>query len=143
MTKAKSKYYDAHKLQIIYDFSLNNSYYDARKNRKKHALKTSPRENQTTMMSKIYNVLRGNRSFFFCMTVSVKLGRNFAVSRVLGVENLKPMVVSLKLGVLAMLKAEGLSHRQNPPVSMNTTIGFQVFIPPEHVNYCKLWPKFR
>ena len=53
-------------------------------------------------------VLRGNRSFFFCMTVSVKLGRNFAVSRVLGVENLKPMVVSLKLGVLAMLKAEGL-----------------------------------
>ena len=46
--------------------------------------------------------------FFFCMTVSVKLGRIFAVSRVLGVENLKPMVVSLKLGVLAMLKAEGL-----------------------------------
>ena len=42
------------------------------------------------------------------MTVSVKLGRNFAVSRVVGVENLKPMVVSLKLGVLAMLKAEGL-----------------------------------
>ena len=32
------------------------------------------------------------------------------VSRVMGVENLKPMVVSLKLGVLAMLKAEGLSH---------------------------------
>ena len=53
-------------------------------------------------------VLRGNRLFFFCMTVSVKLGRIFAVSRVLGVENLKPMVVSLKLGVLAMLKAEGL-----------------------------------
>ena len=52
-------------------------------------------------------VLRGNRSFFF-MTVSVKLGRKFAVSRVLEVENLKPMVVSLKLGVLAMLKAEGL-----------------------------------
>ena len=52
-------------------------------------------------------VLRGYCSFFF-MTVSVKLGRIFAVSRVLGVENLKPMVVSLKLGVLAMLKAEGL-----------------------------------
>ena len=78
----------------------------------------------------ICKVLRGNRSFFFfCMTVSVKLGRNFVVSRVLGVENLKPMVVSLKLGVLAMFKAEGLEHRQNPPVLMNTTIGFQVFIP--------------
>ena len=87
-------------------------------------------------------VLRGNRSFFFCMTVSVKLGRIFAVSRVLGVENLKPMVVSLKLGVLAMLKAEGLSHRQNPPVSMNTTIGFQVFIPPEHVNTANFRPSF-
>ena len=74
------------------------------------------------------------------MTVSVKLGRIFAVSRVLGVENLKPMVVSLKLGVLAMLKAEGLSHRQNPPVSMNTTIGFQVFIPPEHVNTANFRP---
>ena len=90
----------------------------------------------------MFEVLRGNRSFFFCMTVSVKLGRNFAVSRVLGVENLKPMVVSLKLGVLAMLKAEGLSHRQNPPVSMNTTIGFQVFIPPEHVNTAKFRPSF-
>ena len=87
-------------------------------------------------------VLRGNRSFFFCMTVSVKLGRIFAVSRVLGVENLKPMVVSLKLGVLAMLKAEGHSHRQNPPVSMNTTIGFQVFIPPEHVNTANFLPSF-
>ena len=75
-------------------------------------------------------MLRGNQSFFFSMTVSVKLGRIFAVSRVLVVENLKPMVVSLKLGVLAILKAEGLSHRQNPLVSMNTTIGFQVFIPP-------------
>ena len=45
------------------------------------------------------------------MTVSVKLGQKFAVSCVLGVENLIPMVVS------------------NPPVSMNTTIGFQAFIP--------------
>ena len=63
------------------------------------------------------------------MTVSVKLGQKFAVSRVLGVENLKPMVVSLKLGVLAMFKAEGLEHLQNLPVLMNTTIGFQVFIP--------------
>ena len=85
---------------------------------------------------------KGKPLIFFCMTVSVKLGRNFAVSRVLGVENLKPMVVSLKLGVLAMLKAEGLSHRQNPPVSMNTTIGFQVFIPPEHVNIAKFRPSF-
>ena len=48
------------------------------------------------------------KPLFFFMTVSVKLGQKFAVSRVLGVENLKPMVVSLKLGVLAMLKAEGL-----------------------------------
>ena len=68
--------------------------------------------------------------------------RKIAVSRVLGVENLKPMVVSLKLGVLAMLKAEGLSHRQNPPVSMNTTIGFQVFIPPGTREYRKISPKF-
>ena len=76
------------------------------------------------------------------MTVSVKLGQKFAVSRVLGFENLNSMVVSLKLGVLAMFKAEGLEHRQNPPVSMNTTIGFQVFIPPEHVNTAKFRPSF-
>ena len=48
---------------------------------------------------------KGKPLIFFCMAVSVKLGQNFAVSRVLGVENLKPMVVSLKLRVLAMLKA--------------------------------------
>ena len=40
------------------------------------------------------------------MTVSVKLGGKCVVSCVLGVENLEPMVVSLKLAVLAMLKAE-------------------------------------
>jgi len=76
------------------------------------------------------------------MTVSVKLGQKFAVSLVVGVENLKLMVVSLKLGVLAMLKAEGLWHRQNPPVSMNTIIGFQVFIPPGTREYRKISPKF-
>ena len=87
-------------------------------------------------------VLRGNRSFFFLYDGFSETWANICGFTCSGVENLKPMVVSLKLGVLAMLKAEGLSHRQNPPVSMNTTIGFQVFIPPEHVNTANFRPSF-
>ena len=52
------------------------------------------------------------------------------------------MVVSLKLVVLAILKVEDHRLRQNPLVSMNNTIGFQVFIPPEHVNTVNFCPSY-
>ena len=58
---------------------------------------------------------KGKPLIFFCMTVSVILGRKFAVSRVLGFENLKPMVVSLKLGILAMFEGRRPSTSPKSP----------------------------
>ena len=39
MAKAKSPYYDAQKILIIYDFMLKSHYYDAQKYGKKHVLR--------------------------------------------------------------------------------------------------------
>ena len=65
MTKAKSHYYDAQIIQIIYDFLLKWHYYDARKNWKKHVLKTSKRKNHTTMMPTNTDIL----CFFVKITI--------------------------------------------------------------------------
>ena len=57
VAKVKSYYYDAQKIQTIYDFLLKSPYNDARKSWKKHVLKTLLRQTHTTMMPKKYRTI--------------------------------------------------------------------------------------
>ena len=54
VTKAKSHYYDAQKIQIIYDFLLKSFYSKAQKYWKNYVLNAWPRQNHATIMPKKY-----------------------------------------------------------------------------------------